>query len=253
VLARKAGRGGGFSYVTYRVRLSRRTERGMYDLARNKRTGAKRASRSGFVVPSQNEWIKAAYYDPSGGGTYSYWKYPTNPGVFGDDVATAPAPSTLNPTSGDVTNSATQPLATYHSTSPELPAPTLCPGQVSASDCSTINPLHMDPTTYGKLYQGSLGTVGQAKTVGPWGTLDQGGNAVEWTDTITPPPAGKKGRARVAAPARRRPQRARLPALALGDRPAAPGQHRLQPHLSVAGLPRRRDRQAPRRQALTRG
>jgi hypothetical protein len=35
--------------------------------------------------------------------------------------------------------------------------------------------------------------VGQAKTFGPWGTLDQGGNAVEWTDTITPPPAGKKG------------------------------------------------------------
>ena len=27
----------------------------------------------------------------------------------------------------------------------------------------------------------------------PWGTLDQGGNAVEWTDTITPPPFGVKG------------------------------------------------------------
>jgi formylglycine-generating enzyme required for sulfatase activity len=34
------------------------------------------------------------------------------------------------------------------------------------------------------------GPVGQAKTASPWGTLDQGGNAVEWTDTIAPSPAG---------------------------------------------------------------
>ena len=49
----------------------------------------------------------------------------------------------------------------------------------------------MDPTTYSEAYQGSLGTVGQAKTTSPWGTLDQGGNAVEWTDTITPAPSGR--------------------------------------------------------------
>ena len=36
-------------------------------------------------------------------------------------------------------------------------------------------------------------SVGQAATYSPWGTLDQGGNAVEWTDTITPPPFGVKG------------------------------------------------------------
>jgi formylglycine-generating enzyme required for sulfatase activity len=35
--------------------------------------------------------------------------------------------------------------------------------------------------------------VGQAKTTSPWGTLDQGGNAVEWTDTITAPPSGRSG------------------------------------------------------------
>ena len=44
-----------------------------------------------------------------------------------------------------------------------------------------------------RLYQGSLSTVGQARTPSPWGTLDQGGNAVEWTDTITPPPTGRSG------------------------------------------------------------
>ena len=77
--------------VTYKVRLSPETGRGMYDLAGNKRNGATRAHKRGFVVPSQDEWIKSAYYDPTGGGTYSYWKYPTNAGVFGDGTATAPA------------------------------------------------------------------------------------------------------------------------------------------------------------------
>ena len=46
--------------------------------------------------------------------------------------------------------------------------------------------------SYAALYQGGLSTVGQARTPSPWGTLDQGGNAVEWTDTITSPPSGRK-------------------------------------------------------------
>src|SRR6476659_52134 len=189
VLSKRASRGGSFKYVTYRVRLSKQTERGMYDLARQKRSGATRALKLGFVVPSQDEWIKAAYYDPNGGGTYSYWKYPTNPGVFGDGTATAPSTTTLNPTSGDVTNAATQPLADYRASG--QPAPSWCPAAISSSACSSVNPFGIDPTTYAELYQGSLSTVGQAQTTSPWGTLDQGGNAVEWTDTITPPPTGR--------------------------------------------------------------
>jgi formylglycine-generating enzyme required for sulfatase activity len=186
VLSKQVTASGAYTYDTYQVRLSARTERGMYDLAR---PDATRAQDSGFVVPSQDEWIKAAYYDPHGGGTYSYWKYPTNPGVFGDGDATAPAPTVLNPTTGDVTNAATQPLASYHASG--LPAPSWCPGEVQPADCATVNPLGLDPTTYAQLYQGSLSTVGQARTTSPWGTLDQGGNAVEWTDTITAPPAGQ--------------------------------------------------------------
>jgi hypothetical protein len=179
----------GFTYVTYKVRLSPRTERGMYDLTAGR--GATRAHGTGFVVPSQDEWIKAAYYDPSGGGTYSYWKYPTNPGVFGDQHATAPSPTTLDPQTGEVTNAETQPLATYHASG--APAPTWCPAAVQPrEDCASVNPFGLDPATYARVYQGSLGTVGQAKTTSPWGTLDQGGNAVEWTDTITPPPSGRQ-------------------------------------------------------------
>ncbi len=188
LLSKDAATSGGFDFLTYKVRLSRQTERGMYDLRRKRAT---RDHKSGFVVPSQNEWIKAAYYDPSGGGTFSYWKYPTNEGVFGDGTATAPGSTTLDASTGDVTNAATQPLATYHASG--VPAPTWCPAQVQPqSDCSSVNPFGIDPTTYADLYQGSVSTIGQAKTTSPWGTLDQGGNVVEWTDTITASPSGRK-------------------------------------------------------------
>jgi hypothetical protein len=177
----------GFAYIAYRVRLARDDRTGMYDLSS---PNATREHKSGFVIPSQNEWIKAAYYDPTGGGTDSYWKYPTNAGSFGDGDATAPSPTTLNPGTGDVTNASTQPLATYHLSGE--PAPTWCPAAVEPrSDCSSVNPFGIDPTTYATLYAGNVSTVGQARTTSPWGTLDQGGNAVEWTDTITPPPAGQ--------------------------------------------------------------
>ena len=85
-------------------------------------------------------------------------------------------------------------MATYHASG--VAAPTWCPAAVQPqSNCSSVNPFGIDPTTYAEAYQGSLGTVGQAQTRSPWGTLDQGGNAVEWTDTITPPPTGQtKGR-----------------------------------------------------------
>jgi formylglycine-generating enzyme required for sulfatase activity len=191
VLSRRVGRAGAFPVVTRRVRLSRKTERGMYNMKRHKATRTKRA---GFVLPSQDEWTKAAYYDPSGGGTLSYWKYPTNAGVFGDGTTTAPSPTVLGATTGDVTNASTQPLATYHAQN--ATAPTWCPAQVQPADnCASVNPFGMDPTTYAKAYQGSLSTVGQAQTTSPWGTLDQGGNVVEWTDTITPSPLGTdKGR-----------------------------------------------------------
>jgi hypothetical protein len=143
LLAKHASSEGAFKYVTYRVRLSKQTESGMYEMAGNRVKGATRTHNSGFVVPSQDEWIKAAYFDPNGGGTYSYWKYPTNPGVFGDGSATAPSPTTLNSANGDVTNAATQPLATYHASN--VPAPTWCPTTQSPEACATGNPFGHDP------------------------------------------------------------------------------------------------------------
>ncbi len=190
VMRKKYTRKGGFDVTKYRVRLSKKTEKGMYNMSR-KRT--QRTGSTGFVVPSQDEWIKSAYYDPNGGGTYSFWKYPTNPGVFGDGTATQPNSTILNQ-NGNVTNRADQPLAT--DLAGTEPVPTWCPVQYSPADqCETKNPFGIPAEEYQKLYTASLSTIGQARTLSPWGTLDQGGNAVEWTDTITPTPFGTtKGR-----------------------------------------------------------
>jgi hypothetical protein len=191
VLSQTSSSSNGFNYVTYKVRLSRRTATGMYDMHTR---APVRTKESGFVIPSQNEWIKAAYYDPKGGGTDSYWQYPTNEGEFGKITATnpaAPAPVQLDPTSGDVTNSSTQPIANFHAEGQA--AAYWCPSNQTKEACETVNPLHLPPKAYAKAFQGSLNTVGQAGTFSPWGTLEQGGNAVEWTDTITPPPFGVKG------------------------------------------------------------
>jgi hypothetical protein len=187
VLTKKKTARKGFKYTTYKVRLSPVTERGMYNL-RNR--SATRAKKRGFVVPSQDEWIKAAYFDPSDG---SYWKYPTNAGVYGDGSATAPNPTELDVATGNVTNGSDQPLAGFKLSSDQVP--NWCPpaAETSSGDCSTTNPFGLSPTTYAKAFVGGLGTVGQARTTSPWGTLDQGGNAVEWTDTITPPPSGRGG------------------------------------------------------------
>jgi hypothetical protein len=177
-----------FRYVTYKVELSRRTGTGMYDM--HKRAPV-RTKGSGFVIPSQNEWIKAAYYDRSGGGTYSYWWYPTNPGSpFVEN--SGPSPVTLDPTTGDVTNAGSGAwLANFHAEGQA--AAYWCPSNQTQEACETVNPLHLPAKAYEKAFQGSLNTVGQAGTFGPWGTLEQGGNAVEWTDTITAPPFGAKG------------------------------------------------------------
>lgn len=191
VLAEKDSTSGPFEYTTYKVRLSPETETGMYEMSNPKTT---RQAKAGFVIPSQDEWIKAAYYEPNGGGTYSYWKYPTNAGEVGKGMADGPKQAKLD-ANGNVANPAEQPVSIFHmtGTEPPTPAPYWCPSNQTTEACNTSNPWGIEPQNYEKAFAGSLGTVGTALTPSPWGTLDQGGNAVEWTDTITPPPFGVKG------------------------------------------------------------
>ena len=170
----------GFEVTTYKVRLASETEAGMYDLHQS--GGATRIRSAGFVVPSQNEWIKAAYYDPKGGGTFSYWEYPTGP-------FKAPHASVLD-SKGDVVNAATQPLSTFSARGASTGSiPTWCPSEAGEA-CDSVNPLHLASSDYQSKYEANLSTVGQTRTRSPWGTLDQGGNVVEWTDTIAPSPKG---------------------------------------------------------------
>ena len=172
--------------TTYTVRLSPETETGMYSLRNRKAT---RNSTSGFMVTSQDEWIKAAYFDPQGGGKFSYWDYPTNPGQYvncpvdtsGCASGQQPAATQLD-ANGDVTNAGTQPLASFEAT-PGV-APDWCPSPFTSEQCGQ-SPFGSLPISY----TGNMSSVGQALTRSPWGTLDQGGNVVEITDTIAPPPA----------------------------------------------------------------
>jgi hypothetical protein len=179
----------GFNYVTYTVRLSPRTEQGMYDVSN---PAATRAKSTGFVIPSNNEWVKAAYYDPKGGGTDSYWAYPTGP-------FNQPNVAVLNPSTGDVENASDQPLSTYNPNDPnssvDTPgappgkAPTWCPSQAGSS-CGELPADFPQGLDLQKNYMANVSTVGQDKTPSPWGTYDQGGNVVEILDTLAPQPPG---------------------------------------------------------------
>ncbi|GAA4360589.1 hypothetical protein GCM10023145_36030 [Angustibacter luteus] len=180
----------GFNYVTYQVQLSPETEKGMYDMRTEAPT---RTAKTGFVISSNDEWIKAAYYDPKGGGTNSYWAYPTGP-------LNPPNPTVLDPKTGDVTNASDQPLATYNPNdpngsndtpgSPTGAAPTWCPSQAGPT-CAKVFPTELPPgLDLPSLYMANVSTVGQAKTPSPWGTYDQGGNVVEVLDSVVPQPEG---------------------------------------------------------------
>ncbi len=183
VVSRTRSSSDGFDVVTYSIRLSSRTEQGMYDLAAK---GATRTGTTGFVIPSNDEWIKAAYYDPAGGGTDSYWEYPTGP--FKE-----PNAALLDPATGDVVNASTQPLSAYTPggrTAASGTYPNWCPPEVGKEACETTNPLGLSADAYQTNFRANLATVGQTATRSPWGTLDQGGNVVEWTDSIAASPTG---------------------------------------------------------------
>jgi formylglycine-generating enzyme required for sulfatase activity len=190
VLSKTSSTSGAFKYVTYKVRLSPETEQGMYDMKAETPT---RTASTGFVLPSNDEWIKAAYYDPNHGGTDSYWLYPTGP-------FDPPNVSVLDPDTGDVTNADKQPLATYNPNdpnssvdtpgSPPGAAPTWCPSQAGPS-CAETFPADFPPgLNLPAQYMGNVSTVGQAKTPSPWGAYDMGGNVVEHTDSLAPQPPG---------------------------------------------------------------
>jgi len=90
-----------------------------------------------YVIPTENEWYKAAYYDPNKPGGAGYWLYPTKSNT---------PPSNSYPSTG--TNNANYYNGTF-----------------------TLNPMNTTPV-------GSFANSSSA-----YGTLDQGGNVWELTET----------------------------------------------------------------------
>jgi hypothetical protein len=153
------------------VNLSTQITTGMYDLGDSSTPFFHRLDTSGYVIPSQNEWIKAAYYSPrvTSNGTHYYY-YPT------------------------ISNSPPTPLQTGGS------APTvdglgnvirsnLVPGTAYSNMERDVNwqPPYA-PASHGN--GANVVSVGQDRTPSPWLTFDQGGNVVEYTDTAATPPEG---------------------------------------------------------------
>ena len=116
------------------------TENGSYDMS----LGASVVRKLGatWVLPTEDEWYKAAYY--KGGGTSAgYWDYPT----ASDTVPAAEAPAGTDAVNGS---------ANYHSG-----------GYVD--------------TTY---YTTEVGAYTDKPSDSAYGTFDQGGNVLEWNETI---------------------------------------------------------------------
>jgi formylglycine-generating enzyme required for sulfatase activity len=107
---------------------------------------------AGYVLPTENEWYRAAYFDPrleaDGGpiGDDNYWTYPT----MSDTV---PTPATADG-SGNVSNSGANVL-NYN----------------SAADWNGED--------------GNVTTIGSTGSSSYYGLLDAGGNVWEWNETIS--------------------------------------------------------------------
>lgn len=109
-----------------------------------------RSATAHYFLPTQSEWYKAAYYDPTpgAGGGDNYWLYPTR-----SDAAPLVATAT---SIGNIAN----------------PGP------------NVVN--FMNGAVWNGSMFGNVTTVGSA---GPgsasyYGTLDQAGNVAEWTETV---------------------------------------------------------------------
>jgi len=122
------------------------TETGVYNMSSP--TPPPRSGTATYWIPSENEWYKAAYYDPSvSGPEQDYWLYPTRSNIAPGNEIGAGA-NQANYYAGDY--SVTQSDASSYSSSQNY----LTDGGVFTSSASF------------------------------YGTYDQGGNVWEWNDTV---------------------------------------------------------------------
>ena len=120
------------------------------------RTDAQTAYGTAYFIPTENEWYKAAYYDPDKGGpgVGGYWDYAT-----GSDTA----PTAQTPPGTDLVKGS----ANYNN----AVGTTTIVGAYNATDPGTGLPV----------------------SDSPYGTFDQGGNVWEWNETLIGGKPGVRG------------------------------------------------------------
>ncbi len=117
-----------------------------------------RASDALWVIPTENEWYKAAYHQPSGSGGPSdnYWLYPTQSDAIPNS----------RPPNGTDANSANF----YRAVAPA--------NGINDGFAKTLSTSYYSGTNY-------LTAVGSYSVADSYyGTFDQGGNVWEWDETI---------------------------------------------------------------------
>lgn len=129
------------------------TETGAYTLssydARDNGASISRNAGATWFLPSEDEWYKAAYFDPNKTGGPGYWDYPTM--------------SEIIPSNG---------LATSGSKRANF----FASGQL---------------TTGSPFYRTEVGAFADSSS--PYGTFDQGGNVMEWNETLIVATGGLRG------------------------------------------------------------
>ena len=153
------------------VNLSTNISTGMYDLEDSSYPYFQRLSTTGYVIPSENEWVKAAYYSPrpTGNGTHYYY-YPTVSNKPPKPLTTAKPKPTVNRL-GNVIQS------------------NLASGVAYSNYDETV--VWQPPYDHERTDNGAnVVSVGEDHTPSPWLTYDEGGNVVEYTDTVAAPPPG---------------------------------------------------------------
>ena len=136
------------------------TETGAYTLTDYQTTGTvSRNPEARWWIPSENEWYKAAYYDPNKPGGPGYWNYPTRSDA-------PPRDARLAQKDGHHIVPPVAPAANFNEVYVKLRRTN---GGVLTPVCAYASE---DPLLNSR---------------GPWGTCDQAGSLWEWTEGIDGP------------------------------------------------------------------
>lgn len=163
------------------VRFSDDILSGTYNLNDYNYPYAQRQNTSGYVLPSENEWVKAAYYAGSktSNGT-PYYYYPT-----GSNQAPEPLISSYWATSNGEPQGRVNVNSKGDVLNQKLSASVIKQKGYANYDSQVFwapDYTSIEASSDGKA---NVTDVGGAATPSPWLTYDQGGNLVEYTDTVT--------------------------------------------------------------------